>query len=327
MQSKTVEIQRNGKIEVLSFRVPQICHEFPPEFLRHIKDTIQHYEETPEDTQKGMLERMKYVAFDCLIKECAKEETSASSLVTFYVKNEHYVDYAVYLLAFAINIHLFLFFNPVHPSLDVEPTWSDSGYPFRDGTTNTNFVAWSNPQGDTVYGMWQKGTLASMFDNNDIHIKIHFPLVFFHLFITLLKAWAFFRLEAPLHCYRIYHEMNPGSHNIVDPSGLSLATWPLLLLSVEAWWHVVYWIASFCGLLVSPVFYCIIIIDLFSHSHTVKLTVDALRACSNRLFWLLAFMVAIIYWYANIAFMLLWNQQADYQRTCSTLFQCFLSYT
>jgi len=323
LKSKSVEIMRDGKLEILSFRPPDVCTDFTSEFLLKVENSLLYFEETEESTMNKMLVGMKKVAFDCLIKEKAQE---SSPLASWYMRNEHHLESAVMWLSVFLNVHVLLFFNTLHDDLDVEPTWPGSSG--RDGSgAQTTFVEWSDPQGGTVLYHLLNASVDDLFDGSMVHARIHMVLALMHIMISIFKAWAFIRLAAPLAAFEIFIEQHPERRNIVDPDGIDSASVHLLLYSPIAWYKLLHNFCSVGGLLISPAFYSFFLVDLFTGSKTIHLVMKATYSCLDKLLWLIGLMVLVIYWYATVAHMLFWNQQAHYQRTCSTLFQCFLSYT
>jgi len=323
-KTKHVEIYRNSKLEVLSFRPPEACADFPPEFLTRVQHDIQQFEDTAEATLEVMLQGMKEVAFDCQVKAIA-----ASSVRTdFLMRNEFSMEVFLMTISALINLHVLLYFNTVHDDLDQEPRWANPArFPGRDGSSASLFVNWTDPQGGTVVYHIMEGSLETLFDGSEFHGSIHMWLALLHLVVVVIKGFSFFVLVAPLSAFRIHNELAPEHRNIVQPSGISTETWYLLAYSGQFWFTVLTWVCSAGGLLISPAFYGFFLLDLFTHSKTIQLVVTATKAALSKMLWLLGLMLMIIYWYASVAHMLFWNQQADYRRTCSTLFQCFASYT
>jgi len=252
-----------------------------------------------------------------------------SSQLSWILSHEHVIGHIAASIAMLLNILLLLFLHAAIPELNVH------GGEFRDiSTSDGDFTVWRNPMDDSMVQHVADSNYDAVWGKYDPEtpewlprvIGLLFPvLALLHLIVTTVRGVVFFKMTVPSEAHRIYRDLYPEWTNAVQDTGLTWPQYYLLLYSRHSW---VLLGALFCSagaLFWTPEFCIVFMVDVFSYSKTIDVVALAVQRSLNKMIWLILLMVLFIYWFSLITMQFFWNQQNSYQRTCGTLWQCFLS--
>mmetsp|Transcript_39631 Transcript_39631/g.93100 ORF Transcript_39631/g.93100 Transcript_39631/m.93100 type:complete len:201 (+) Transcript_39631:445-1047(+) len=86
-----------------------------------------------------------------------------------------------------------------------------------------------------------------------------------------------------------------------------------------------YALLSLLGCLVSPLFFSLHLLD-FAQAPTIQIVLESVFQNVDKLAWVGGLVVLVIYLYSVLGYTLFWFEHEAWDKTCSTVFQCLITY-
>jgi len=308
-------------VELCYFRPPQVCLDLPDIFLAEMEaDMTKEFGGSLPEQHNSLLQHMQEKIFQIYLKEYIIHRPS----LAWIVNHDEMIFKAYLIVIILLNILILLFYDPLKIREGDEIAVRNP-----DEQDQSAFHEWSHPQSHALITYLVNGTGDQVWGNNARMVAFYVVGVV-NIFLTILRSIRFMALDAPFIMFQQNEADESGVAVDVDakPQKLSLNGFLKLSHSFRFWYIAVLQpLIEVYTLLQAPMVHCLSLFNIFAKSRTIGLVTEAMEKCVYKMLWLLLLMMCVIYVYAVIGFQFFWNQHGHYQRTCSTIFQCWLTYT
>jgi len=362
---RSVEIQRKGRLETVFFPLTQSGRRFLSDQYRQnqAKDAcFDDLKESTENNLQSLMSHFKEETFKIVYEEALFH--SGWAICDVLIAYNALIQQAPKYLAYFINIFLILFYTPVFienedesydaPGSDDDMLW---GAFVDDSLWGVNYAWQSKRLGYAIVVLGMIHIFASMFRLGQYLIFRAMPTGYGiwhqrredeieHAEAAMMhpyggraqgKLLLFFQKALTMPFYLALNLM-------MMP--LTAGLKPLLIRLQEDHWfkddgyliplnygaesnvamvHFGYLLGSLAGCLWHPAFFSLHMLELFNQP-TAQLIVTAILMHWDKMMQSLMIMGLITYFYAWIGMLYFYQQHDDYTLTCSTLWQCCMSY-